>query len=294
MACGDRVDLSADPGAGDRLLKLGISPRADLPAYAGLAMQAELDALARVLEAPARPLAAIVGGAKVSTKLALLGNLLAKVDVLAIGGGMANTFLFAQGHPIGASMAEKDMADTARDILAAAEKAGCEILLPSDVVTAREFKAGADAETKPAADVADGDLILDAGPDAVARLAAAMDASKTLIWNGPPERCSRVSPVPAKAAVTQASSRSGASTKSAFGQRPRMSAMAASAPVSAAKARPQSPRSVPMASAGPKAVSNQPQAISNPSPARAYSPGLIASQRRNRSCRRPEPDSPLA
>jgi len=156
-----------------------------LPAYPGLAMQRELDALDAALGNPQRPVLGIVGGAKVSTKLDLLKNLVAKLDRLAIGGGMANTFLYAEGHPIGASMAEKDMADTARDILAAAEKAGCEILLPADVVTAREFKAGAEAQTKPAADVADGDLILDAGPDAVARLNAAMDASKTLIWNGP-------------------------------------------------------------------------------------------------------------
>jgi phosphoglycerate kinase len=156
-----------------------------LPAYPGLAMQRELDALDAALGNPQRPVLGIVGGAKVSTKLDLLKNLVTKLDRLAIGGGMANTFLFAQGHPIGASMAEKDMAETAREILSAAEAAGCEILLPTDVVTAREFKAGADAQTKPAADVADGDLILDAGPDAVARLAAAMDASKTLIWNGP-------------------------------------------------------------------------------------------------------------
>jgi phosphoglycerate kinase len=156
-----------------------------LPAYPGLAMQRELDALDAALGNPQRPVLGIVGGAKVSTKLDLLKNLVTKLDRLAIGGGMANTFLYAQGHPIGASMAEKDMADTARDILAAAEKAGCEILLPADVVTAREFKAGAAAEIKSAADVADGDLILDAGPEAVARLAAAMDASKTLIWNGP-------------------------------------------------------------------------------------------------------------
>ena len=156
-----------------------------LPAYPGLAMQRELDALDAALGNPQRPVLGIVGGAKVSTKLDLLKNLVAKLDRLAIGGGMANTFLYAQGLPIGASMAEKDMADTAREILAAAKKAGCEILLPTDVVTAREFKAGAASETKPAANVADGDLILDAGPDAVARLAAAMDASKTLIWNGP-------------------------------------------------------------------------------------------------------------
>ena len=156
-----------------------------LPAYPGLAMQRELDALDAALGNPQRPVLGIVGGAKVSTKLDLLKNLVAKLDRLAIGGGMANTFLYAQGHPIGASMAEKDMADTARDILAAADAAGCEILLPTDVVTAREFKAGAASETKLASEVADGDLILDAGPDAVARLNAAMDGSKTLIWNGP-------------------------------------------------------------------------------------------------------------
>ena len=156
-----------------------------LPAYPGLAMQRELDALDAALGNPQRPVLGIVGGAKVSTKLDLLKNLVTKLDRLAIGGGMANTFLYAQGHPIGASMAEKDMADTAREILAAAEKAGCEILLPTDVETAREFKAGAKSETKRIDEVADGDLILDAGPESMVRLSIAMEASKTLIWNGP-------------------------------------------------------------------------------------------------------------
>ena len=114
-----------------------------LPAYAGRTMQAELEALDKALEAPQRPVAAIVGGAKVSTKLDLLGNLVAKVDALVIGGGMANTFLLAQGMTVGKSLAEHDLADTARDILAKAEGSGCEIVLPVDAVVAQKFEANA-------------------------------------------------------------------------------------------------------------------------------------------------------
>src|SRR5262249_41871856 len=114
-----------------------------LPAYAGRSMQAELEALEKALEAPARPVAAIVGGAKVSTKLELLGNLIAKVDVLIIGGGMANTFLFAQGFNVGKSLAERDLTDTARDILAKAKARGCEVVLPVDAVVAQTFAAHA-------------------------------------------------------------------------------------------------------------------------------------------------------
>jgi phosphoglycerate kinase len=127
----------------------------------------------------------IVGGSKVSTKLDLLNNLVAKLDRLAIGGGMANTFLFAQGHDVGGSLCEKDLADTARQIIATAEKSGCELLLPIDVVTAKKVAPGVDAETRELADVQADDLILDAGPKSAQRLIEAMDASNTLIWNGP-------------------------------------------------------------------------------------------------------------
>lgn len=156
-----------------------------LPSCAGRLMQAELSALESALGDPERPLVAVVGGAKVSTKLDLLGNLVGKVNQLIIGGGMANTFLAAQGIDVGKSLAEHDMADTARDILAKAEDEGCEIILPSDVVVAREFAAGAANETV-AADACPQDaMILDAGPDTVARIAEVFDAAKTLIWNGP-------------------------------------------------------------------------------------------------------------
>ncbi|HWQ86270.1 phosphoglycerate kinase [Brevundimonas sp.] len=157
-----------------------------LPAYAGESMRRELDALDAALGKPQKPVIGIVGGAKVSTKLDLLKNLVGKLDRLAIGGGMANTFLFAQGVDIGGSLAEKDMADTARDILAEAAAKGCEILLPVDLVVATEVKPGAAARAVKAGDALSAeDKILDAGPASVARLTAAIDASKTLIWNGP-------------------------------------------------------------------------------------------------------------
>ncbi|WP_428062073.1 phosphoglycerate kinase [Brevundimonas sp.] len=157
-----------------------------IPAYAGESMRRELDALDAALGNPQKPVVGIVGGSKVSTKLDLLKNLVGKLDALAIGGGMANTFLYAQGVDIGGSLAEKDMADTAREILAEAEAKGCDILLPVDVVVATEVKPGADARTvKTGAALSADDKILDAGPDTVARLNAAVDASKTLIWNGP-------------------------------------------------------------------------------------------------------------
>ena len=156
-----------------------------LPNCAGRLMQAELSALEAALSTPKRPVVAVVGGAKVSTKLELLGNLVAKVDHLVIGGGMANTFLAAQGIDVGKSLCEHDLADTARDILGKAEAAGCEVVLPSDVVVAREFKAGADNETV-AADACPSDaMILDAGPASVARIEAILASAKTLIWNGP-------------------------------------------------------------------------------------------------------------
>ena len=157
-----------------------------LPAYAGESMRRELDALDAALGNPQKPVIGIVGGAKVSTKLDLLKNLVGKLDRLAIGGGMANTFLFAQGIDIGGSLAERDMADTALEILAEAKSRGCEILLPVDFVVATEVKPGAASRAVAAGQsLAADDKILDAGPATVARLTAAIDASKTLIWNGP-------------------------------------------------------------------------------------------------------------
>ena len=156
-----------------------------LPAAAGRLMEAELRALEAALGAPQRPLVAVVGGAKVSTKLELLGNLVTKVDHLVIGGGMANTFLVAQGVEVGRSLAERDMAPTAREILAKAKAAGCAIHLPVDIVVAREFKAGAAHETLPVAECPADAMILDAGPKTVAALGKVFGAAKTLIWNGP-------------------------------------------------------------------------------------------------------------
>jgi len=156
-----------------------------LPSYPGLAMQRELEALDSALGNPQKPVIGIVGGSKVSTKLDLLNNLVAKLDRLAIGGGMANTFLYAQGHDVGGSLCEKDLADTARQIIEKAKAAGCELLLPVDVVVAKKVAPGVDAQTRQLSEVEADDLILDAGPESVKRLLAAMDASKTLIWNGP-------------------------------------------------------------------------------------------------------------
>ncbi|WP_417464677.1 phosphoglycerate kinase [Kordiimonas sp.] len=156
-----------------------------LPSAAGETMGAELEALEKALGEPERPVVAVVGGAKVSSKLAVLENLVAKVDHLIIGGGMANTFLFAQGFDIGASLCEKDLKDTALKILANADKAGCKVHLPTDVVVAREFKAHADNETKPVNAVTDGEMILDAGPATVETLAGVLAECKTLVWNGP-------------------------------------------------------------------------------------------------------------
>jgi phosphoglycerate kinase len=156
-----------------------------LPAYAGLSMQLELEMLEAALGKPKKPVLGIVGGSKVSTKLDLLNNLVAKLDRLAIGGGMANTFLAAQGHQVGSSMCEHDLAVTVRQIIVSAEKAGCELLLPIDVIVADEVKPGAATNVRALADVQASDRILDAGPKTVERLLAAMDASQTLIWNGP-------------------------------------------------------------------------------------------------------------
>lgn len=156
-----------------------------LPACAGRLMQAELTALENALGQPKRPVVAVVGGAKVSTKLDLLGNLVAKVDTLVIGGGMANTFLAAQGIDVGKSLCEHEMTATATEILTKAETAGCTILLPSDVVVAREFKEGAENEIVPATACPADAMILDAGPATVEAVGAALEAAKTLIWNGP-------------------------------------------------------------------------------------------------------------
>ncbi|PTX56226.1 phosphoglycerate kinase [Litoreibacter ponti] len=156
-----------------------------LPACAGRLMQAELSALEGALASPKRPVCAVVGGAKVSTKLDLLGNLVGKVDHLVIGGGMANTFLAAQGFDVGKSLCEHDLADTAREILSKAEAAGCAIHLPSDIVVAREFKAGADHEILSADNCPTDAMILDAGPDTVAKLEEVFTECNTLIWNGP-------------------------------------------------------------------------------------------------------------
>jgi len=156
-----------------------------LPSAAGRLMQAELEALTKALEHPVKPVAAIVGGAKVSTKLDLLGNLVGKVDVLVIGGGMANTFLYAKGIEVGSSLCEKDMADTAREILKKAEAAGCEFVLPTDAVVAGEFKENAENEVVSVDAVPADKMILDVGPASAEALKAKLASCKTLVWNGP-------------------------------------------------------------------------------------------------------------
>ena len=157
-----------------------------IPAYAGESMRRELNALDAALGNPQRPTLGIVGGSKVSTKLDLLKNLVGKLDALAIGGGMANTFLYAQGHDVGGSLCEKDLKDTALEILKEAADKGCQILLPVDIVVAQEFKAHAANRTQDMdAPLSGDDKIFDAGPKTVAALTDVMAASKTLIWNGP-------------------------------------------------------------------------------------------------------------
>ncbi|MDA5194899.1 phosphoglycerate kinase [Govanella unica] len=156
-----------------------------LPSAAGVTMKAELVALEGALGKPVRPVVAVVGGAKVSSKLDVLTHLVEKVDHLIIGGGMANTFLAAQGIKVGKSLCEHDLADTARDILARAKAANCTVHLPTDVVVAKEFKAGAAARVVAVGDVADDDMILDVGPASVAALGDVLKSAKTLIWNGP-------------------------------------------------------------------------------------------------------------
>ncbi|TWG94333.1 phosphoglycerate kinase [Luteimonas sp. J16] len=154
-------------------------------AAGGPLLMAELDALARALDKPARPLLAIVAGSKVSTKLELLTNLVGKVDQLIVGGGIANTFLAAQGLPVGKSLHEPDLLDTARSIIADAKARGADIPLPTDVVVARQFHPDAEAAVKPVAEVGEEDLILDIGPDTAARYAALVAKAGTVVWNGP-------------------------------------------------------------------------------------------------------------
>ena len=156
-----------------------------LPALAGRTMQAELEALGSALTNPARPVMAIVGGAKVSTKLELLGNLVAKVDYLVIGGGMANTFLAAQGKAVGKSLCEHDLADTARDILQKAAAANCTVVLPVDATVAQKFEAHAPSHIVSVDHVGAADMILDVGPKSVAHVEALLAKCKTLVWNGP-------------------------------------------------------------------------------------------------------------
>ena len=156
-----------------------------LPAAAGRLMQRELEALEAAFDAPERPLGAIVGGAKVSTKLNLLGSLSARVDMLAIGGGMANTFLHAQGFEVGRSLCERGMAETARGILGAAERRGCEVVLPQDAVVAPALEAGAAAAVATVDKVPAGAMILDIGPQSAAGLIDRLRRLRTLVWNGP-------------------------------------------------------------------------------------------------------------
>ena len=156
-----------------------------LPAYAGEQMRLELTALDKALGNPERPVMGIVGGSKVSSKLDLLSNLVTRLDKLAIGGGMANTFLYAQGHDVGASYCEKDLAETARDIIRLAGQNNCKLFLPLDIVVAETMSPGAAARVRGLGEVDEHERILDAGPETVERLCRAMENSKTLIWNGP-------------------------------------------------------------------------------------------------------------
>ena len=156
-----------------------------VPAAAGRAMERELNYLSAALANPERPMMAVVGGAKVSSKLNVLTHLIDKADYLVVGGGMANTFMLAMGLDVGKSLAEPDLAGTARDIMAKASKAGCQILLPMDVVVATEFKEGANVKVKAADKVAADEMILDLGPESVDALVEKMSLCKTLVWNGP-------------------------------------------------------------------------------------------------------------
>lgn len=156
-----------------------------LPAYAGRLMEAELTALETALENPVKPVAAIVGGAKISTKLDLLNNLVTKIDFLILGGGMANTFLAAQGFPMGKSLCERDMKDQAQAIMQAANNAGCKILLPSDAVVATEFRPNPPTEVRSSDAVREDEMMLDIGPASVETIESALSYSRTVLWNGP-------------------------------------------------------------------------------------------------------------
>jgi len=156
-----------------------------LPSAAGRSMEAELSHLSKALENPERPLMAVVGGAKISTKIALLENLVSRVNVLVIGGAMANTFLLAQGYQIGKSLAERDQVETAKRIMAKAESGGATVLLPTDVVVAREFKAGAASRIVGIGAVDEDEMILDVGPRTIQAFGRQLDKMKTVVWNGP-------------------------------------------------------------------------------------------------------------
>ncbi|MFN0022824.1 MAG: phosphoglycerate kinase [Parvularculaceae bacterium] len=156
-----------------------------LPSAAGRAMERELDYLSAALANPQRPMIAIVGGAKVSTKIEMLLNLVGKANILVVGGGMANTFLFAKGVAVGKSLCEPDLAATAREIMAQAAARGCEIVLPTDVVVAKEFREHAEHQVRAATGVAGDEMILDVGPETVDAIAARIEGAKTLVWNGP-------------------------------------------------------------------------------------------------------------
>jgi phosphoglycerate kinase len=156
-----------------------------LPSYAGLLMMAEITALGEALDQPERPVVAITGGAKVSTKIEVLTNLVSRVDRLVVGGGMANTFLLAKGFTLGASLVERDFVATAKDIMAKAERSGCEIVLPIDVVVAKELKAGADWQGCAVDQVPSDAMILDFGPKSVTALKHRLSQVKTVLWNGP-------------------------------------------------------------------------------------------------------------
>jgi phosphoglycerate kinase len=156
-----------------------------LPSYAGPLMHAELEALTKALDKPSRPLGAVVGGAKVSTKLDILTNLVKKVDLLIIGGGMANTFLFARGLSIGKSLAERDLAKTATEIELTAKETGCEIVLQTDAVVAEELRVGVEIKTLPIEEIPENYMILDAGPISAQNFSRYISKCKTIVWNGP-------------------------------------------------------------------------------------------------------------
>ncbi len=156
-----------------------------LPSFAGRLMEAEIKALTEGLEAPEKPVAAVVGGAKISTKLDVLNNIVKKVDILILGGGMANTFLYAQGVDVGASLCETDMIEQAKAVMTNAQAFNCELILPLDVVTGKEFKVGTPTQTKPVGVIQADDMALDIGPETIALIKQKLEDVKTVLWNGP-------------------------------------------------------------------------------------------------------------